>query len=121
VEDRGVRVEPREVERALEHPAVAAAAMVAHRDAADDVSLAAFVVFAGTPVASGELRAFLAARLPAAGADPVLCAELDALPLNASGKVDRHRLAQLPLETSAPAEGAAPRDRRTVRSHLAAD
>ncbi|WP_345007189.1 amino acid adenylation domain-containing protein, partial [Dactylosporangium siamense] len=88
VKVRGFRVEPGEVEHALEgHPAVAAAVVVA--DGED--RLVAYVVPAGVLVVE-ELRAFLAGRLPEF-LIPAVFVELAGLPLTPNGKVDRAGLA----------------------------
>nr|BFD89294.1 hypothetical protein KitaXyl93_06540 [Kitasatospora sp. Xyl93] len=93
VKVRGVRIEPGEIEAALAlHPAVRAAAVAAHRSAAGDLELTAYVVPApGAAATAEELRAHLAARLPEAMV-PSAVLELDELPLTPSGKVDRKLL-----------------------------
>ncbi|MCA2719598.1 non-ribosomal peptide synthetase [Microcystis sp. M169S2] len=93
VKIQGVRVEPTEIEATLEdHPGVDAAyvsATVAPPE--DNMVLTAYVAAeAGVTVAS--LRAWLSHRLPRA-LIPASFMILDALPLNASGKID---LAALP-------------------------
>ncbi len=108
VKIRGVRVELDEVSAALRaHPAVDAAVVVTHRPESGDLELAAYVVPATVPV--DELREHLAARLVAAMV-PGTIVGLDALPLSASGKVDR---AALPspdgVATPGPAGFVAPR------------
>jgi len=90
---RGHRVEPAEIEAALaEHPSVREAAVVAHRDASGEDRLIAYVVPRGDrPSGPGELRAFLARKLP----DPMMPAifvSLEALPRTPSGKLDRRAL-----------------------------
>jgi amino acid adenylation domain-containing protein len=98
VKIRGFRIEPAEVEaRLAAHPEVAAAAVVA-RDAAaaggaGDRRLVAYLVPRRPADAPGavELRRFLAAALPEAMV-PATFVVLAALPLTASGKVDRRRL-----------------------------
>jgi amino acid adenylation domain-containing protein len=114
VKIRGFRVETAEVERALErHPEVAACAVVARRDAPDDVRLVAYVVpatgAAATAPAAGELRAFLARSLP----EPMLPAafvRLTALPITRNGKLDRDALPAPPvLGDSTEAAAAGPR------------
>ncbi|HEX9941188.1 MAG TPA: amino acid adenylation domain-containing protein, partial [Thermoanaerobaculia bacterium] len=101
VKIRGFRVEPGEVEAALlEHSAVAACAVVPRQDVPGDRRLAVYLVLAeGIAPRSGaspaELRAFLAARLPAYMV-PAAFVILPALPLNPNGKVDRRALLRLP-------------------------
>ncbi|WP_280502824.1 non-ribosomal peptide synthetase [Nocardia farcinica] len=88
---RGFRVEPEEVRAAVEtHPGVRHAAVVARRRGEGDV-LTAFVV-SDIDIGAGELREFLAARLPA-HMIPALVRRVDALPRNANGKLDRAALA----------------------------
>ncbi|MEV7611605.1 amino acid adenylation domain-containing protein [Streptomyces sp. NPDC089799] len=94
VKIRGFRIELGEVESVLrECPGVAAAAVAAVPDAAGGTALAGYLVAApgATPPEPAALRAWCADRLPhhAVPADWVV---LDALPLNASGKLDRAAL-----------------------------
>lgn len=90
---RGVRVEPEEIERLLaEHPSVREAAVVATDHGTERGSLVAFVVRERPRRTDADLRVFLAERLPAPMV-PATIQELDDLPRNASGKIDRRRLA----------------------------
>ncbi|MFW5857412.1 MAG: amino acid adenylation domain-containing protein, partial [Planctomycetota bacterium] len=91
VKIRGHRIEPGEIEAALcTHPAIAEAAVVADGDASGTRELVAYLVGDGTLTADA-CRDHLAERLPAA-LIPAAFVRLDRLPLNASGKLDRHRL-----------------------------
>jgi phthiocerol/phenolphthiocerol synthesis type-I polyketide synthase C len=94
VKIRGVRIEPGEVEAALdEHPGVRENAVVAGNDDRGNTRLVAHVVAAGEPApTTAELRRFLLDRLPAAMLPAVFCAT-EALPRMPSGKVDRRALA----------------------------
>ncbi|MEU6328267.1 non-ribosomal peptide synthetase [Streptomyces sp. NPDC047049] len=96
VKIRGFRIEPAEIEHALrEQPEVADAAVTVHRPSPDDARLAAFVVASPGPVPRpAALRDRLAAVLPAHLA-PDEVQVVDALPLTASGKVDRRALTDL--------------------------
>jgi len=94
VKIRGYRVEPGEVEAAVAaHPAIAAAAVAADGDGPDR-RLVAYLVPAGSAQGlppAGDLRGFLAARVPA-HMIPAVFTELSALPLTPSGKLDRAAL-----------------------------
>jgi thioesterase domain-containing protein len=93
VKVRGFRVELGEVEAALiRHPALAQAVVVACQDASGTNGLVAYVVARnGAMPSASELRAFLKDRLPTYMV-PAAFVPLVALPLTASGKVDRHAL-----------------------------
>ncbi len=128
VKIRGHRIELAEVETALaRHPAVLQAAVAAEGDGAAVRRLVAYVVLAPLPAADerpaenqelaadenpagdqppapaaapptfGELRAFLAESLPEYMV-PAAWARLDALPVAATGKLDRRALARIPAE-----------------------
>jgi acyl carrier protein len=86
---RGYRVEPNEISAALDrHPAVRQSA-VGLRDEGATRRLVAYIVPAPRQTASAsELREFLAAVLPVYML-PDLYVRLEALPLTASGKLDR--------------------------------
>ena len=93
VKIRGHRVELGEIENLLaRHPAVAAAAVAASRDAGGAMALAAYIVPRDAATLDiDELRAFLGSRVP----EPALPASytlLDALPLTPNGKLDRRAL-----------------------------
>ncbi len=88
---RGLRVELGEIEAVLGGcPGIRAAAVVARGTANDGVQLAAYAVPNANVTGEG-LRAYLRQRLPAQMV-PAAVVLLDALPLNAAGKVDRGRL-----------------------------
>ncbi|MEA2604981.1 MAG: hypothetical protein QOF89_5973 [Acidobacteriota bacterium] len=99
VKVRGFRVELGEIEAALaEHPAVREVAVLAREDQPGERRLVAYVTpYLERPerpeqeAAAGELRAFLKERLPEHMV-PSVFMTLAALPLNASGKVDRRAL-----------------------------
>ncbi|MEV6823927.1 amino acid adenylation domain-containing protein [Amycolatopsis sp. NPDC051102] len=88
VKIRGHRVEPGEVEAVLtRHPAVTAAAVVAHRLSPTDNRLAAYVVTGDV----AELRSWLASALPSYLVPASLTA-VDTLPSTRNGKLDAARL-----------------------------
>jgi len=106
VKIRGYRVEPGEIQSVLStHPALRQCAVVA-RSSGDDHELVAYVVLQGDASAD-ELRAFLAESLPAYMV-PARFVSLSALPLTASGKIDRRALPD-PAEFELVAEYVAPR------------
>ena len=90
---RGYRIEPREVELALErHPAVGQAVVTVREDVAGEPCLVAYVVGARQAVPPWTaLRRFLQAHVPAHMV-PSALVQLDQLPLTPSGKVDRRAL-----------------------------
>ncbi|SNY74913.1 non-ribosomal peptide synthetase, partial [Paractinoplanes atraurantiacus] len=93
VQIRGFRVEPAEVEAVLAgHPAVAQVAVVPRGG-----HLVAYAVTRG-PVVAEELRDHAAATLPGPLVPVVVL--LDALPVTASGKVDKQALPEVTVESS---------------------
>ena len=90
---RGFRVEPTEISSALNaHPQVADSVVVPYEPAPGDRRLLGYVVAQpGSAPDFGELRRFLEVRLPAYMV-PSSFTVLDALPLNANGKLDYGRL-----------------------------
>ncbi|MEV4706170.1 amino acid adenylation domain-containing protein [Actinoplanes sp. NPDC049316] len=90
---RGFRVEPTEIESTLtRHDAVAEAFVALYEPAPGDRRLVAYVVPApGAATGAGGLRRYLERELPPYLV-PSAFVELEALPLNANGKVDRGRL-----------------------------
>jgi amino acid adenylation domain-containing protein len=106
---RGFRIEPGEVEAALlEHPALVDAVVVARGQAAEDRTLAAYVV-AGQGMdapSAAEVRAFARERLPEYMV-PSSVVVMERLPLTPNGKVDRRALPD-PEAAGDPAS-AAPR------------
>ncbi|HSF43457.1 MAG TPA: amino acid adenylation domain-containing protein, partial [Thermoanaerobaculia bacterium] len=110
VKIRGVRVEPGEVETALDgHPGVRGAVVVPLPEPASPgaLRLVAFYVPApGAEPSPAELRDFLASRLPAAIV-PSLFVPREAFPTTPSGKVDRRALV-VEEGSAAASEGYAP-------------
>lgn len=93
---RGVRIELGELNAALlAHPLVKSGVVVARRDERKEYLLAAYVVPAKeAQLGAADLRRYLAERFPAAMV-PSAYVFLDALPLNANGKVDRRALPEV--------------------------
>ncbi len=93
VKIRGFRIELGEVESALlRHGMVREVVVVAREDRPGDKRLVAYLVFAEGPAPTvGELRAFLKETLPDYMLPSAFVVQL-ALPLTASGKIDRRAL-----------------------------
>ncbi|MGB3290030.1 MAG: amino acid adenylation domain-containing protein, partial [Burkholderiaceae bacterium] len=92
---RGFRIELAEVATALgRHPDLRAVHVAAPRRKSGDRQLVAYVVPIATPPAAADLRRFLEGLLPAHML-PHAYVVLDALPLNANGKVDRKALPEV--------------------------
>jgi len=102
VKIRGFRIEPGEIAATLRlHPEVSDAVAVARPDAAGRTRLAGYAV---TTATAAELRAFLAARLPAYMV-PDYLVPLAGLPSTPNGKLDK---AALPEPTAGTGRPAAP-------------
>ncbi len=109
VKVRGRRIELGEIESVLlRHAAVKQTVVIARPDAAGQQQLLAYVV-PGDAIDKTELRAFVAALLPAYMI-PDHIVPLDALPLNRNGKVDRKVLPDIGAPAHSTAALVAPRD-----------
>jgi amino acid adenylation domain-containing protein len=106
---RGVRIEPGETEAALlEHPAVRDVVVGARERRPGDPDLVAWFVTDRDPApTSEELRAFLAAKLPAFLVPTLFVGVVD-VPRTPSGKADRAKLT-LPEAAAGSAAGDLPR------------
>jgi amino acid adenylation domain-containing protein/non-ribosomal peptide synthase protein (TIGR01720 family) len=93
VKIRGFRIELGEIETALsEHPSVREVVVVAREDVPGDRKIVAYLAAtSGSSPTSAELRDALKERLPEYMV-PAAFVVLDALPLTASGKIDRRAL-----------------------------
>lgn len=107
VKIRGFRIELGEIETLLNaHPAVRESVVLAREDRPGDRRLAAYLVAdRRDPDFTAELREHLRAKLPEY-MTPAAFVYLDALPVNANGKIDRRALPA--PEYTAPATGFAP-------------
>ena len=113
---RGYRIEPAQVEAALnDHPDVVQSAVAAVAGADGTPRLAGYVVTRSGAVPS-DLRDRLVAALPGHLVPGVLTA-LPELPLSASGKVNRAAL-PAPAATAAPAAGSGRRSPGTELEHF---
>ncbi|RXH33351.1 multi-domain non-ribosomal peptide synthetase (NRPS domains from N to C-terminal:A, PP, C,A, PP) [Bradyrhizobium nanningense] len=114
---RGFRIEPEEIEVALEsHPAIAKAAVFAE-GIDEDRRLTASVVPARENLSTGEILAHLRNRLPSPMV-PTAFRLVDSVPLTTSGKIDRARLSSVPyreIETSPSAEPRTKNERVLAR------
>ncbi|MEV1120747.1 amino acid adenylation domain-containing protein [Actinosynnema sp. NPDC049800] len=104
---RGFRIEPGEVEAVLaRHPDVAHAVVAVRADHRGERRLVAYVVPGeGVVVDQAALRAHVGDVLPAYMV-PSVVVELDSLPLNANGKVDRHALPAPATAAPSPSRAA---------------
>lgn len=105
---RGYRVEPAEIEAvAVQHPGVAAIAVVGATGASGELVLAAHVVRSDSQMTSAHLRQIFAAALPQHMV-PALIRFHDALPMTTSGKIDRKALTETAGEGGAGEEARRP-------------
>ncbi|HEX6733656.1 MAG TPA: amino acid adenylation domain-containing protein [Azonexus sp.] len=107
---RGYRIEPGEIEHCIAaHPAVAQAVVVARDDVSGTRQLIAYLVAAQPPAdLADQLRVQIRAALPEYML-PAAFVTLPALPLTASGKIDRQALPAPVAEAARAARAVAPR------------
>jgi amino acid adenylation domain-containing protein len=113
---RGFRIEPGEIEAALErHPAVARAAVIGRRDSEGGQQLVGYVVPADSETADPALlRSYLSQRLPGYMV-PAAIIMLDALPLTANGKLN---IKALPAPDFAAGKSNGRRSPRTPQEEI---
>lgn len=107
---RGYRIEPGEIEAALQrYPGIQESLVVLRQDVAGPPRLVAYLLLSSPhPPALSDLRAYLKKKLPAYMLpSDVVC--LEAFPLTAHGKIDRHAL-PAPTGTSQAEHAVAPRN-----------
>lgn len=97
----GYRIEPTEIEAAIDrHPAIAASVVVARGSNCAEKRLTAYITMRnGSTPSAAELRDFLKTSLPDYML-PSLFAKLERLPLTANGKVDRAALPEPTIENT---------------------
>ena len=108
---RGFRIEPGEIETALQaHPDIRQAAVVAQPQTGGDRALVGYLVAsAETRTDAAVLRTFLTSSLPAQMI-PRSFIWLESLPLTANGKLDHRKLPKPPDATPNPVASAQPRN-----------
>lgn len=97
----GYRIEPAEIEAAIDrHPAIAASAVVARGSNCAEKRLTAYITLRnGTTPSAAEIREFLQASLPDYML-PAVFARIDRLPLTTNGKIDRAKLPEISTENT---------------------
>jgi amino acid adenylation domain-containing protein len=97
----GYRIEPNEIEAAIDrHPVIASSVVVAHGAACEEKRLTAYVVMRnGTTPTAAELRSFLQSALPDYMV-PSIFVKLETLPLTANGKIDQAGLPEPNIENT---------------------
>jgi amino acid adenylation domain-containing protein len=107
VKIRGFRIELEEIETVLgQHPDVNDAVVMANSDGSGDLSLAAYVTADADSLLSDQsLRKFLTTRLPHYMV-PSSFVRMEVFPTTPGGKVDRHKLRNLSIESLATDDGS---------------
>ena len=90
---RGFRIEPEEIENAINQlPGVCQSAVTVHNFSAEDARLIAYLVTElNLPIDASEIRRGLMGLLPAYMV-PAIFRQLESLPINTNGKLDRRAL-----------------------------
>ncbi|MGG4146716.1 amino acid adenylation domain-containing protein [Paenibacillus algorifonticola] len=117
VKIRGFRIELGEIQASLlEYPGINDAFVTVHEDAGGEKKIAAYYVQGGSqPVNLSALRNGLKEKLPGYMV-PAVFMELDKMPLNANGKVERSALPALSaVEAASESDYEAPRDELEAR------
>ncbi|WP_341282110.1 amino acid adenylation domain-containing protein [Paenibacillus sp. FSL H8-0537] len=117
VKIRGFRIELGEIQSSLlEYPGIKDAFVTVHEDAGGEKKIAAYYVPGGSqPVNLSALRNSLKEKLPGYMV-PAVFMELDKMPLNANGKVERSALpAPNAVEAASESDYEAPRDELEAR------
>ncbi|MGZ4995126.1 MAG: non-ribosomal peptide synthetase, partial [Methylobacter sp.] len=111
VKIRGYRIELGEIEACLlRHPLIKAAAVMVREDTPGNKRLAAYLVAeSGNAADTEDLKAHVRHCLPEYML-PSVWLWLDAMPLNANGKLDRNALPASTIETDSAQSYVAPRD-----------
>ena len=92
VKIRGTRIEPGEIENLLlQFPKIIETVVLAREDETGEKHLCAYIVGSSLKIDAKELRKFVAAQLPSYMV-PTYFIQLDEIPLNTNGKVDRLQL-----------------------------
>lgn len=116
VKIRGFRIELGEIENViLEHPDIVECTVIVQTNSELDKRLIAFIVTSGKPVDADALHVWGADRLQSHMV-PSAFIDIEQMPLNANGKVDRSRLVQRArdLRDTGNAEHAAPKTDQEV-------
>jgi len=120
VKVRGFRIELGEIEAALaQYPLVGKSVVIPWEDTPDSSRLIAYVVpHHGATVSARDLREFLKTKLPDYMM-PAVIVPMEALPINANGKVDR-KLLPVPFTSTAQADADFVAPRTPIEEMLAA-
>lgn len=120
VKVRGFRIELGEIESALaQHPLVGKSVVVPWEDTPDNRRLIAYVVPChGATLSARDLRGFLKTKLPDYMV-PAVIVPMEALPINANGKVDR-QLLPVPFISAAQSDADFVAPRTLIEEMLAA-